>query len=73
MSQWPPVTRLNFKKTDELSGVLQGIKGQYLLFDTGVFNVREHTGYEIVIELDEFPEKMSKASGQTDLFNSQND
>lgn len=28
------------------SGVLTGIKGQYLLFDTGVLNVRKFTGYE---------------------------
>ncbi len=28
------------------AGVLTGIKGQYLLFDTGVLNVRKFTGYE---------------------------
>ncbi len=28
------------------SGVLTGIKGQYLLFDTGVLNVRKFTGHE---------------------------
>lgn len=27
-------------------GVLTGIKGQYLLFDTGVLNVRKYTGHE---------------------------
>ncbi len=82
IDHWPPVTRLNFKKTDEHSGVLQGIKGQYLLFDTGVFNVREHTGYEIVIEIVEPAEKAAtagreptapKATSQTDLFDSQRD
>ena len=29
-----------------VEGVLTGIKGQYLLFDTGVLNVRKYTGYE---------------------------
>ena len=44
---WPSVTRLNFRKSKSVAGVLRGIKGQYLLFDSGVFNVREHGGYEI--------------------------
>ncbi|OOF25649.1 hypothetical protein BZJ19_08425 [Salinivibrio proteolyticus] len=37
----------NFDKHPEVSGVLQGIKGQYLIFDTGVINVRKFTSYEI--------------------------
>lgn len=31
---------------EEASGVLTGIKGQYLIFDTGVLNVRKYTGHE---------------------------
>lgn len=34
-------------KTPEISGVLHGIKGQYLLLDTGVINIRKYTGYEV--------------------------
>ena len=30
-----------------VSGQLRGIKGQYLLLDTGVFNVRAHTSYRV--------------------------
>jgi hypothetical protein len=41
------VYALNFDKTPEISGVLQGIKGQYLMLDTGVVNIRKFTGYEI--------------------------
>lgn len=41
------VTSINAEKTPEVSGVLQGIKGQYLLLDTGVINMRKYTGYEI--------------------------
>ncbi|WP_394203517.1 DUF2797 domain-containing protein [Shewanella waksmanii] len=37
----------NFDKNPEVSGILQGIKGQYLIFDTGVINLRKFTSYEI--------------------------
>jgi hypothetical protein len=37
----------NFDQQAEVSGVLQGIKGQYLLLDTGVLNIRKFTGYEL--------------------------
>ncbi|MEI6706882.1 MAG: DUF2797 domain-containing protein [Methylococcales bacterium] len=37
----------NFDQQCEVSGVLQGIKGQYLLLDTGVLNIRKFTGYEL--------------------------
>lgn len=35
-------------KTPEISGVLMGIKGQYLLLDCGVLNIRKYTGHEII-------------------------
>ncbi len=41
------VKSFNFDKTAEVAGVLQGIKGQYLLLDTGVINIRKFTGYEV--------------------------
>ncbi len=44
------ITSYNFDKISEISGTLTGIKGQYLIFDTGVFNVRAHAGYEITLE-----------------------
>ncbi|MDD5275390.1 MAG: DUF2797 domain-containing protein [Methylovulum sp.] len=34
-------------KTPDISGVLQGIKGQYLIMDTGVINIRKYSGYEV--------------------------
>ncbi|PCJ32547.1 MAG: hypothetical protein COA90_02575 [Gammaproteobacteria bacterium] len=37
----------NFDKTPDISGVLQGIKGQYLLLDTGVLNIRKFSGYHL--------------------------
>ncbi len=40
---------LNFDKTATIAGKLNGIKGQYLLFDIGVLNIRKFSGYEIAI------------------------
>ncbi|MCJ8299624.1 MAG: DUF2797 domain-containing protein, partial [Pseudomonadales bacterium] len=39
----------NLDKTPKISGVLQGIKGQYLILDTGVINLRKYTSYAIEI------------------------
>ncbi len=41
------VKSFNLDKNSEVSGVLHGIKGQYLLLDTGVINIRKYTGYEL--------------------------
>jgi len=41
------VSSLNFDKTPVVEGVLQGIKGQYLILDTGVINIRKFSGYQI--------------------------
>jgi hypothetical protein len=43
------ITSLNAEKTPEISGTLMGIKGQYLIFDTGVINIRKYTGYEVTV------------------------
>lgn len=44
------VTSMSFDKTPVVGGILLGIKGQYLIFDTGVINIRSHTGYKIELE-----------------------
>jgi len=36
-----------FNKSPEVAGILQGIKGQYLILDTGVINIRKYIGYEV--------------------------
>lgn len=41
------VKSLSFDKEPVVEGVLEGIKGQYLLFDTGVINIRKFGGYEL--------------------------
>ncbi|OEF11068.1 DUF2797 domain-containing protein [Aliivibrio logei] len=39
----------NFDKNPEVTGILNGIKGQYLLFDTGVINIRKFGSYEVTV------------------------
>lgn len=36
-------------RTATVAGTLLGIKGQYLLLDTGVINLRKHAGYEVTV------------------------
>jgi hypothetical protein len=51
--QYPTkVTSLNFDKTPLIEGTLQGIKGQYLIFDCGVLNIRKFGGYEVSVKTD---------------------
>ncbi|MGB8712699.1 MAG: DUF2797 domain-containing protein [Onishia taeanensis] len=39
----------NFDKAAEVEGTLMGLKGQYLILDTGVINLRKFTGYEVEV------------------------
>ena len=41
------IKSFNLDKNPEVSGILQGVKGQYLLLDTGVINIRKFSGYEV--------------------------
>ncbi|HVL00555.1 MAG TPA: DUF2797 domain-containing protein [Dongiaceae bacterium] len=46
--QYPvKVTSINLDKEPLLQGTLLGIKGQYLMLDTGVINIRKYSGYEV--------------------------
>lgn len=48
VEQYPSkISSLNFDKTPQVSGKLLGIKGQYLIFDKGVINIRKFSGYQI--------------------------
>lgn len=50
VSEYPTkISSFNFDKEPTVTGVLQGIKGQYLIFDTGVINIRKFTSYEVNI------------------------
>lgn len=41
------IQSLSFDKQSVVSGRLLGIKGQYLIFDCGVLNIRKFTGYHL--------------------------
>ena len=41
------IKSFNLDKVPGLEGTLVGIKGQYLIFDTGVINMRKYAGYEL--------------------------
>ena len=43
------VKSFNLDTNPNVAGVLQGIKGQYLLLDSGVINIRKYAGYEIEV------------------------
>jgi hypothetical protein len=43
----------NFDKTPQVSGLLQGIKGQYLIFDKGVINIRKFGSYQVSLTVED--------------------
>ena len=45
------VKSFNLDKTPSVGGTLMGIKGQYLIFDTGVINMRKYGGYQLSLTL----------------------
>jgi hypothetical protein len=45
------VKSLNLDKTPSVGGTLMGIKGQYLIFDSGVINMRKYGGYSLSLSL----------------------
>ncbi len=50
VTQYPAkVASLNLDKTPEITGTLLGIKGQYLILDSGVLNVRKFAGYRVTL------------------------
>lgn len=46
------VKALSFDTSQQVGGTLMGIKGQYLLFDVGVINIRKFTAYQIDVAED---------------------
>lgn len=45
------VKSFNFDKSHHVEGILQGIKGQYLILDSGVINIRKFAGYLVDVEV----------------------
>lgn len=52
VDQYPgKISTHNFDKEPEVSGVLLGIKGQYLILDTGVINIRKFSAYKVQLSV----------------------
>lgn len=62
---WPSKIRThNLDKTPQVAGRLEGVKGQYLILDSGVINIRKFTAYNVRLQVfDERPQ-------MSDLFSS---
>lgn len=45
------VTSFNMDKNPLVEGTLMGIKGQYLILDTGVINIRKYTAYSVDVSI----------------------
>ncbi|MFG0401223.1 DUF2797 domain-containing protein [Pseudomonas hunanensis] len=43
------IVSFNLDKDPVAEGTLLGIKGQYLIFDTGVINIRKYTAYQLAV------------------------
>jgi len=53
VNQYPEkIKSFNLDKTPSIEGNLMGIKGQYLIFDTGVINLRKYAGYKLSLNTD---------------------
>lgn len=54
VEQYPTkVSSFNFDKNPDVEGVLHGIKGQYLILDSGVINLRKFGGYQTELYVQE--------------------
>jgi hypothetical protein len=68
------LTSLNLDKQPQVTGELQGIKGQYLILSSGVINMRKYGGYELEWESEEslplgpLSESAGEPAAQTSLL-----
>ena len=52
VEHWPEKIKThNLDKQPAASGILQGVKGQYLILDTGVINIRKYTAYDVRVRV----------------------
>ncbi len=67
VAQYPTkFVSLSLDKTPEISGTLLGIKGQYLILDIGVINLRRFTSYEVEVTIGEAA--LGEHAGQLSLL-----
>jgi hypothetical protein len=54
VQQFPTkVSSFNFDKNPLVEGTLMGVKGQYLIFDSGVINIRKFTSYAVTVKVND--------------------
>ena len=54
VAAWPKkISTHNLDKVAVAEGVLEGVKGQYLMLDTGVINIRKYTAYRVRVQVTE--------------------
>jgi hypothetical protein len=54
VSKYPTrISTLSLDKAQEVTGVLLGIRGQYLLFKNKVFSIKKHEGYVVNIGVED--------------------
>ncbi|MGB8954377.1 MAG: DUF2797 domain-containing protein [Tumebacillaceae bacterium] len=51
------IKSLSFDKETAIGGKLLGIKGQYLILDCGVINIKKHAGYKVEVTFDSATEQ----------------
>ncbi len=52
VARWPVRVRsLDLARVPEIAGILEGVKGQYLMLSSGVLNVRRHAGFEVSVRV----------------------
>ena len=62
------VVALDPARSPDIQGQLLGIKGQYLILDTGVINIRRYTSYHLRFESSDTPVESRSPVGQNSLF-----
>ncbi len=52
--EWPKaIQTVSLDRVPSIEGTLVAVKGQYLVWDTGVaLNIRSHAGYEVILDID---------------------
>lgn len=66
ISHYGPVRTVNLEKSPLFESTLLGIKGQYLLFEDGVLNVRRHTAFDV--ELTCWSDAPPQGPNQLEIF-----
>lgn len=68
LEQGEPPAKTLLLREGPVRGNLLGMKGQYLVLTSGAFNVRQHAGYQVRVEISESIQDSPAENGQIGLF-----